>query len=644
MSYGDNPELSRILRLCVIFLILIATLAGINHFITGCGPQQKTITVPAQPAPGPQDPGPQPPAPPPPTSKCDAGMKVGDTKEVQCDAGQTGKKIFVCSDAGLQIGIDTCKTGGTACQKTKIDFTDVKPLIQNRCVSCHAGDQFDQYAVAKDHGDEMIRRIGLDPQNIQHMPKGSTLPGQEADTFRQWKSDGYLETDPGCSGQSGPQAFIRLDDTETWAIDDLNSLDVGDRTFTRYVDLSHKVDEGTSSADLQHFVDAANKGINSVNAEDQTILALTPVAKSNGTLLRLDLRNFGLTFADWVAIEQADQLKVTSFTTKGRLIKLLTGTQRAVMPVENLNDVMLHNASIYYRLIKAPGTLQQLNKQLDVDIKEQADAKELSFIGIPTSEITSEKNRMLVRFKGEQSGKYIAVWQTFDTLPLVFNGQSVIQRNLFQFPLLDGIGAKAVFHFDAGETIFELPNGGHAYFLSDAAGKRLDQADPNVVRDTRSPVSPIIQNALSCFNCHNGGFIPASDSVLAKVTANADQFLQNDFHLVQDLYKNQVSNNANFTADNRRYAAFLAQLGIKPTDPDPVTTAANSLLQTWNIKKLASFFKFTVDEAKQCINASAGLKQQIGQLLDDNASATFEQIVQVSQLFQKDCEFGQDEH
>lgn len=621
---------------CTLILILSGLAVAFSK-LSGCGsgPQQKT-----EPAPGGDDGGDGgEPSPPPPPVACDAGMKIGDTKEVSCPTGQVGKRIYVCNDRGLTLGIDTCKPAPD-CQSTKTDFTKVKPIITNKCVSCHVG--FDTFATAKVKIDESLRRIALTPENPQYMPKsggsGGALTPDEKLQLKKWRTDGLLETDPDCGGNGTPQAsFIKLDDIETAIIEDLNGIDVEDRTFIRYFVTTHRVDEGADAPALKQAMDAGNKSLNSVSNEDSEVYAATPLP-SQPSVFRFDLRSYGMSFADWLLVEDGDTLKLTSDTTKGRLIKLLSGTQRPWMHVENMNLVMHNNSTVYYRLVNAPGTLQTLLAQQGVQFAADLKNGQASLLGLHTSPITEEKNRLVGRWRGRFQGKEIAFWNTFDTLAI--NGKQ--ERNLFQFPLLKDAGTKKNFAFDAGESIWEFPNGFHGYFLSDGNGKRLDFADPNVVRDTRSPVSSTIRDSLSCFGCHNEGLIQATDNLRVTLSGNDPGLDAKDLSVAKDLYKDAASNNANINADKRRYAAAMAKLGISTNDKDPVTETTDRFQLSWSSAKVASLFFRSSDELRECIDGSASLKAQVPQLLNDGGTIVFEQLQQTIKQIADECEFLED--
>ena len=82
-------------------------------------------------------------------------------------------------------------------------------------------------------------------------------------------------------------------------------------------------------------------------------------------------------------------------------------------------------------------------------------------------------------------------WKTFDVSETA--GKKDIVENLFDFD------------HDADELIVNLVNGGQAYLLTNNKGKRLEVADPDVVRDTSSKSRVSVRTWKSCVSCHELG-------------------------------------------------------------------------------------------------------------------------------------------
>jgi hypothetical protein len=109
--------------------------------------------------------------------------------------------------------------------------------------------------------------------------------------------------------------------------------------------------------------------------------------------------------------------------------------------------------------------------------------------------IVARNNRTMIRSPTFTNGYY---WSTHDSK------KSVDDRRYMQ-NFLDE-------KFDATEDIGTLPNGLQAYFLTDGAGNRLDEADLNIAIDN-SNVDRVVRSGRSCITCHGEGIKPIADEI-----------------------------------------------------------------------------------------------------------------------------------
>lgn len=510
---------------------------------------------------------------------------------------------------------------------TGVSFLDIKPIMDRACVSCHPG--FDDYAQVSARAEEMVRRVNLALQNPQHMPREGELPLADKDLLKDWRDAG-APAEPDCDdGGGGATGFIDLDDVESVILEDLNGLDSDDRLQSRYLIVSHKIDEGKIGRDLAVYKNALNKNINSVNVggEDEVF----PAGELSAGIYRIDLETFGIKLSDWAAIEAADKLNIESFTTKGLLIKQLTGTAKPWYHFDNFQDITQRDSAIYYRLTDAPDNFNLLMLQLGVAYSADLanlDALLVGFNGSPLS----TSNRLMSRHDSRDG----YAWTTYDTGRL-----DAAEKNLFEFPLLVQTLGIRIFQFVAGETIYTLPNGLQGYYLSDAAGVRQDVAPVDVVRDFLSPVSSEIRNAVSCHRCHSGGLITTRDQIRDHVVANAAQFDPDDVEKVRALFKPAASLAANFSSDNQRFATALRRIGVNPSEPDPMSKASDEYLLDWDVERVATFLLLDTATFKELLNQSATGKAQVGQLLT-GGKITYDQFVAVLPVLIDDLRLFQD--
>ena len=151
----------------------------------------------------------------------------------------------------------------------------------------------------------------------------------------------------------------------------------------------------------------------------------------------------------------------------------------------------------------------------------------------------SNNNRVVER----HTSRYGAYWKSYD-----FAG-SVGSQNVLTHPL--------TFRHDGGEVVFNLPNGLQAYYISDAAGNRIDAAPTDIVRDLAAS-DPVVHNGLSCIGCHTEGMKTFEDEVRAVVERAPDtpEKLQ-----ALRLYVEQSVMDGLVKADTQRYREALEKTG-----------------------------------------------------------------------------------
>lgn len=71
-----------------------------------------------------------------------------------------------------------------------------------------------------------------------------------------------------------------------------------------------------------------------------------------------------------------------------------------------------------------------------------------------------------------------------------------------------------IYEPDGHEGIFQIPNNLQGYYISNAQGKLIAKADPELgVRDTRNTFEPVISNGKSCIWCHDRGINPPTNTI-----------------------------------------------------------------------------------------------------------------------------------
>lgn len=565
------------------FLLLLTIVVLVVERLTGCSTQHSSpppqVPTPTAPAPTP----PAPPAPPSPTKP----------------------------------GCDTVTT-----------FDKLQPILSLNCVGCHVG--YDQLDTAKTKVDAYIAHIKKPLGDPDHMPaQRPSLPDVQIAVFDNWKKDGLRAANDCGTASPNPTpatAFLGFPDLEQRLSNDLSRISLSDQPNIRWLVAELEVNMG-NVAGLALAKDAANKGVNSVSvARDPQ-----PIVKIADGVWRINIDDLKINAAQWKAIEDASLLNLESFTQTGLNIKSITKSRLPWIPVQEFNDIVLRNASVYYNLTQAPATLNQLFQLKGVDFAgDLADQKAL-LVGFNGSSLSPAANRLMARF--ESNDGYM--WLTFDTGPIVS-----AQQNLFANPLLAQAGGQANLKFAAGEQIFSLPNGLQGYFLADNNGLRLDQANEEVVHDfTSNPISPTIKNSISCHRCHNGGIIGATDKVrasLAQGNLNAA-----DTQIALALYKPQTTVNGEMAEDNERFAKALQTLSLDPSKPDPIAQISDVFLGDLTLPQVAALLFQRPQDLTTCINTSPQGRQQASQLVA-GGTISHDQLVPLIKQLQTDCRLFED--
>jgi hypothetical protein len=545
----------------------------------------------------------------------------GDAKIEACENGAEGERQYVCRAGTLRLIQDLCeKAQPPVCGAT--NFAAVKPIVEQKCGTCHA---FADLDVAKSNIDKWLSRITLPISNNRHMPQrgapNGDLSAEERAVFTQWKADGLQGPDD-CASEPPPPPPVSLpgfDELESAALANLGSLSPDARRNAAFIDLTYLRDVPLAEA-------FANKLLSHVSTERKTV-KVVPVTSLPG-LFRYDTRDFGITKAKYELIEGEDKLDVDSFTDKGLLIKALTGKRKAIFQGDNLASIMAAG-KVYYALTETPNLFSELVAKEGVDYEEDlrcdvdgADCSGRAFlVGFNGSVISTDGKNRLISWHESDDGFFTV---TYD--PLQLNG--VPQRNLFQFPLLKETGGKAVFDFAASEVIYSGPNGTLRFALFNAAGVRQDEAPLEIVNSNgQDPHSPVIKNATSCFRCHYAGLLLVTDQVGPAFLGNptADP---NDSRIVRKLYRTDQPgySQGQFRQDNIRYAAQLFALGIKAQDPDPISALLDDFFGDWGLERMADWLHVDREEFEIALRGSPIGSAELSPLLS-GGTVTFAQFV-----------------
>lgn len=347
------------------------------------------------------------------------------------------------------------------------------------------------------------------------------------------------------------KAFYSVSDRIHWMHDDLQAhLNPVDRARIRYIDFTALSNAGATPAQVSVYKQAVSLLVNSLSL-GSAVVKPKEIGPTK-LIYRLDIKDYGWDAATWEIIVAAYPYAV-AYNEDSRLFSFdeddavelrdETGTQIPYI----LGDWFLSHGSespVYYDVLQIGENVNDFNlNTLGVDVNQDIADFDVERSGFALSGVAVH-NRIIERHTLDGAGG--AFWTTYDFV------NSNEDKNVFAHPF--------DFVFDAGETIFHLKNGLFGYYLSNAAGVRLDVGDPNVVNDPRTR-DRLITNAVSCMGgCHLNGLIAKADEVgsYTAVTAPDATFA----NTVYSLYPPSADLAIHLAEDNARYYAAVLQTGF----------------------------------------------------------------------------------
>ena len=387
-------------------------------------------------------------------------------------------------------------------------------IFEQSCLNCHGAHGAFTEEIIIDHTaliktgavvpgkpmeSELYKRL-VTNDLAKRMPLGQPkLPDAAILTIRNWIQAGAPNWE---STSATDGAFITpkkmLDTIEKHVY----ALKPFDRAFARYFTTTHLYNAGETTEALHAYQRALSKLVNSLSW-GRNVIVPKPIDPEE-TLFYIDLRDYEWEIGTnrWTLIEAEYPYEMEfNAPTQTALYEKLTDLREVMdceVPFIHV-DWFLATASLpplYNDILDLPETDQELEERLEVNVVENirnAPGKRVWRAGFSDSGV-SNHNRVVER----HISRYGAYWKSYD-----FAG-SVGTQNIFTHPL--------AFTHDGGEVIFNLPNGLQAYYLSDAGGRRLDEAPINIVRNPAAS-DPTVRNGLSCIGCHTEGMKDFEDQV-----------------------------------------------------------------------------------------------------------------------------------
>jgi hypothetical protein len=428
--------------------------------------------------------------------------------------------------------------------------------------------------------------------------------------------------------------FVSFDDFEADVLADLTGLLSVEQENARLIPLCDQLNAGTLNPEM---IGGIVKGLNSISLENTP--GEVEVIGKGACTIRIDQRDFGLDEVigprgnRWNIIEQDDPLKFESFTDRGLLIKQLTNTKRPWIHGTNfLETVMIQS---YYEIMLIPQDEVVFQRQIGCDLQRDFDdfAEELFMAGMRNSLIALQKNRSILFTECDDGPVSI----TYDT---ILENVTSAGRNLSINPFPVEARTNNTFQDDASEYIFTLPNGYRGFALY-AGGVREDFAPTNVVADNvRANINPEIQNARSCFSCHNQGYLEVDDFVADHVRGNPN-FDADEIQKAQAYFGRNQAMKAAMRQANEDYFQLLRQGNIG-VNSDGVNNLTDVIRQQMTARQVAGMLFMQEQEFLQKLQQSPNGVLAIGQLLN-GGTINFQDLVQIAPTLIEDLNLFQED-
>ncbi len=449
-------------------------------------------------------------------------------------------------------------TGGTTASAQQTLAQEVYLIFQQNCLNCHGEHgAFTENLVIEhtaliDTGavvpgapplNSVLYRRLFDADLTKRMPFGQPpLSASDITKIGNWILAGAPNWDV-----QHDVTFISTNTMLTAMQQHLQNLDPFDRPFARYFTLTHLYNAGETLEALNAYKIALAKLVNSLSWGFD-IRNPQPINAAE-TIFYIDLRDYEWDLRDaWTQIENAYPYSIEfDGNTEARLrtkLANLRETMNCEVPYIYV-DWFLATAvlpPLYHSILDLPETDRELERELEVNVLrnlQSAPGRRVWRAGTNNSGV-SNHNRVVER----HTSRYGAYWKSYD-----FAG-SVGTQNIFTHPLS--------FEQDGGEVIFNLPNGLQAYYISNAAGNRIDVAPTEIVSNPAAN-DPAVHNGLSCIGCHTEGMKKFEDEVRDAIQqTRTPQF--DKAHALR-LYVEQATMDRLLDEDTERYKAALEKTG-----------------------------------------------------------------------------------
>lgn len=473
----------------------------------------------------------------------------------------------------------------------------VKEIFRSHCLSCH--DENRATAGIKILSrDKLVKRHKIIPGDSDHSrvfqlisadnaarrmpPEGKRpLSYAQIEQVRKWIAAGAPEFPPDVVvDASKRREDIGYEAVLSKIVVHQRSLPKDERLHWRYFSANHLAAAGATreELDLQH--DALAKAINHLTREVE-IVPLTTIDAPLNSLFAVDIRRLGwhkrpyrvvgegnklgreanLTIYDLALLEYPYAFVPLDSAVFNVLAKEFLMPAGLTRPIPFLRSdwfvSVVTQPPLYEDFLQLPFELAELEQELGVDVSENLRRRTAMRAGMTVSGVS--KNNRVVEHHPSREGSY---WKSID-----FSASKGVQ-NMFLDPVhLQGVG---------GEFVFTLPNGLHGYYVSNAAGRRLDSAPTEIVTD-KFAEDKTVRNGLSCMRCHDEGVKLFTDTVRPALEKLPGR-LPFDKVAAFELYRPAQEMDQQLQTVRDRFLKALGQALGKPQTVEPLAPVSHRYL------------------------------------------------------------------
>jgi WD40 repeat protein/mono/diheme cytochrome c family protein len=436
--------------------------------------------------------------------------------------------------------------------------------------------------------------------------------------LKQWIDAGAASMRP-----ATPRAIVTEALVQDLILADLDNMEKRARRFTRYLSLAPLANSGAGDDELSTYRHALGKLLNGLSWHPR--IALPKPIDPAGLVLRIDLREYLWDANLWNRLLADYPYGIVLDSAVARAVLVSTAAR---MPCVRA-DWFVANAArapLYYDLLQLPTNASELERQLRVDVALDIQQERVARAGFNGSGI-SKNNRVLERHDA-QNGAY---WRTydFDAVPQNLIERDTLlpdRRNLFAYPLGPGFGDVS-FQHSAGEIIFNLPNGLHAYMLVNANNVRQDKGATAIVSDPKRP-DRAVEAGISCMACHARGINFKDDQIRAHVAKNRKAFARKDAELIRALYVPKEKMRSLMEGDAERFRKSVEKTGNRVEGAEVVMSMTLRYEADVDLPSLAAEVGMTAERLSERLATSENLSRNLGALKVSGGTVARQVVVQ----------------